>query len=249
MKEMTMATKTMTTDTRTRAELEEAVRAGDTTITAEQLAAAADRERHAELLAEAEQLRTRAAAEAARHRDVEALRSALEALDDGREDMRRLAVTAAGALQELFAVAKARGDALDGLARRARELGIEPMQIDDEIRDASGVGWRKDWTTVGPARIRLDDTMLTAVAPTKLLARVVVDALVKVGARPDALPVANPGPPVEMQINDQVRVVAPERKIRVRVTRRWGRHQAGAVIDVDATNAGWAISKGYAKAV
>ena len=88
------------------------------------------------------------------------------------------------ALEKVFTLARDRGRRLDELAARARALGVLEMDLGDGLRDESGLGWRKDHQTIGPARIRVGEVLLSAAQPAKLVARVVLDTFVRVGQRP-----------------------------------------------------------------
>jgi hypothetical protein len=246
--EKTMPSKTeMTSDSRTVAELEAAVVAGDETVTAEQLEAARARERHAQLLSEGAAHRAFRAAEAARQAEIEKLRADMSGLADDREHLLTLVRKATDALAEMFVAARARGAQLDDLAGRARVLGITAMSLDDQIRDASDIGWRRDHQQVGPARLRIGDVALGAVDPVRLTARIVQDVFDRAGQRTDRFSLANAGAPVVEQISATVRTVSPPEVVKMRVLKRWGAHQPGTVVEVDPEAAHWARQRGYAQ--
>jgi hypothetical protein len=242
---ITMPSKS-TVDQRTVAELEAAILDGDLSITAEALAAARSREDHARLLADAAVHRVQLEAQQRQEAELEQLRHDIAALVDDRDDVLALAAEATQALAALFAAARGRGATLDALAGRARALDVTQMGFEDEVRDPSGIGWRRDHTTVGPARIRLADVALGAVDPVKLTARIVRDVFDRAGQRSDGFTLGNAGPPVAEQVAATVREVIPPELVRVRTTRRWGAHPVGAVVEVDHEIALWARSKGYA---
>jgi hypothetical protein len=174
----TVTTKTSvatTVDTRTVAELEAAVIAGDASITAEQLATARARQDHTPLPASTSERRAQLTAEAARQGQIGKLRDDIESLADDRERLLTLAQQASDALRALFTAARAREDQLDALAGRAKALGINAMSHDDQVRDPSGIGWRREHAMAGPARIRLGDTALSAADPRRLVAWIVKD--------------------------------------------------------------------------
>src|SRR4051794_2824487 len=105
--------KTDTAPDRTLADLEAAVLAGDATITADDLADAEARERHAALLVEAQTRKAQAAAAEHRQREIDRLRADIESLDDDRAQLRQLAVAAVAAVEAVFVAARARGHQLD----------------------------------------------------------------------------------------------------------------------------------------
>jgi hypothetical protein len=231
-------------DPRTAAELEQAVLDGDNTITAEQLGAARLHEQHQALQREAQLRVQQADAKAARDHDIRHLRDDILALADHGDELRRLAVAADAALEALYTAAARRGPALDELAGRARSLGIQTMQIDDQVRDDSGLGWRRD-TAMTHAHVRVDDTLLSAITPRKLMQRVVFDVLARLGVRVDGFSLKNPGPTVDDQINSQVREIVPEPTRRLRCAKRWGQHDVDAVVEVDSATARWGLDRGY----
>jgi hypothetical protein len=157
----TVTTKTSvatTVDTRTDAELEAAVIAGEASITAE----------------------------AGRQGQIQKLRDDIESLANDRERLLTLAQQASDALRALFIAARAREDQLDALAGRAKALGINAMSLDDQVRDPSGIGWRREHAMAGPVRIRLGDTELSAADPRRFVARIVKDTFDRTGRRTDA---------------------------------------------------------------
>src|SRR5918993_413784 len=98
----TVTTKTSvatTVDTRTVAELQAAVIAGDASITAEQLASRQD---HTPLPASASEHRAQLTAEAARQGQIGKLRDDIESLANDRERLLTLAQQASDALRALF---------------------------------------------------------------------------------------------------------------------------------------------------
>ena len=175
-----------TVDTRTVAELGAAVIAGDSSITAEQLAAARARQDHTRWPAGTPEHGAQLAAEAARQGQIGKLRDHIESLADDRERLLTLAQQASDALRALLTAARAREDQLDALAGRAKALGINPMSLDDQVRDPSGIGWRREHAMAGPARIRLGDTALSAADPRRLVAWIVKDTFDRTGQRTDA---------------------------------------------------------------
>ena len=184
----TVTTKTSvatTVDTRTVAELEAAVIAGDASIAGEQLATARARQDHTPLPASAAEHRAQLAAEAARQGQIGRLRDDIESLANDRERLLTLAQQASDALRALFTAARAREDQLDALAGRAKALGINAMSLDDQVRDPSGIGWRREHALAGPARIRLGDTALSAADPHRLVAWIVKDTFDRTGQRTD----------------------------------------------------------------
>jgi hypothetical protein len=243
-----MVTKTSTTatDTRSVAELEQAVLAGDDTITAEMLNAARVKEQHAALRHEARLRQEYAAAAALRDGEIEKLRVDVLALADEADETVQAGVAAVAALEKVLSGAKARGRRLDELAARARALGITSMGLDDGLRDASHIGWRKDYSMVGAARLRIGDVLLGAAEPTKLVSRVVRDALVAAGERPDGFTLAHAGPSLEEQASAQVRTITPPKLRRLRVAKRWGQHQVGDLVEVDGETAKWALQREFA---
>jgi hypothetical protein len=243
--EKTMPTKT-TADTRTVTELEQAVLDGDNTITAEQLGAARLRQQHQALQREAQLRLQQAEARAARDRDLQRLRDDILGRADGGDEMRQAGAAAVAALERLYSLGQDRERQLDELASRAGALGVVPMGLDDTVRDESGLGWRKEHQTVGPARIRVDDVLLSAASPTKLVARAVFEAFTHLGQRVDGFTLANPGPCIDEQIAAQVREIVPQPTRRVRVTKRWGPRQPGDIVEVPITDARWALDKGFA---
>ena len=135
MEDPTVTTKTSvatTVDTRTVAELEAAVIAGDAS-TAEQLAAARARQDHTPLPASTPEHRAQLAAEAARQGQIGKLRDDIESLANDRERLLTLAQQASDALRALFVAARARDDQLDALAGRAKALGISAMSPDNQV--------------------------------------------------------------------------------------------------------------------
>jgi hypothetical protein len=80
----------------------------------------------------------------------------------------------------------------------------------------------------------------------RLTARIVRDTFDRAGQRSDGFTLGNAGPAVAEQVAATVRQVAPPELVRVRTTRRWGAHPAGAVVEVDHQSALWARSRGYA---
>jgi hypothetical protein len=184
----TVTTKTSvatTVDTRTVAELEAAVIAGDASITAEQLAAARARQDHTPLPASASEHRAQLTAEAARQGQIGKLRDDIESLANDRERLLTLAQQASDALRALSTAARAHEDQLDALAGRAKALGINAMSLDDQVRDPSGIGWRREHAMAGPARIRLGDTALSAADPHRLVAWILTDTFDRTGQRTD----------------------------------------------------------------
>ena len=244
---MTTSTSVATTvDTRTVAELEAAVIAGDASITAEQLATARARQDHTPLPARTPEHRAQLAAEAARQGQIGKLRDDIESLADDRERLLTLAQQASDALRALFTAARAREDQLDALAGRAKALGINAMSHDDQVRDPSGIGWRREHAMAGPARIRLGDTAHRAADPRRLVARIVKDTFDRTGQRTDAFSLSNAGPPVAEQIDATVREVTAPRLYRMHVVRRLGQHQPGTIVELVHETARWARDKGYA---
>jgi hypothetical protein len=246
-----MVTKTSTTatDTRSVAELEAAVLAGDATVSAEMLNAARVKEHHAALLHEARLRQEHAAAAAVRDGEIEKLRADMLALADETDATVQAGVAAVAAVEKVLSGAKNRGRRLDELAARARALGITSMGLDDGLRDASQIGWRKDYSTVGAARIRIGDVLLGAAEPRKLVSRVVRDALVAAGERPEGFSLANPGLSLEEQASAQVRTITPPKLRRLRVAKRWGQHQVGDVVEVDGETAKWALQREFGEPV
>jgi hypothetical protein len=232
-------------DQRTAVELEAAILDGDLSISSELLHAARLRDQHQALLHEAWIRQQQADACAVRDRDVENLRRDILALTDDGEELRRAGEAAVAALETVYTLARDRGVQLDQLAARARSLGITEMGLDDAVRDESGLGWRRDHTTIGPARIRVGDVLLSAASPAKLIARVVRDAFANLGQRVDGFSLSNVGPELAEQVAAQTREITPEPTRRVRVVKRWGPRQPGDVVEVPITDARWAMDKGF----
>jgi hypothetical protein len=132
------------------------------------------------------ELEAAVAAEAARQGQIGKLRDDIESLANDRERLFTLAQQASDALRALFVAARAREDQLDALAGRAKALGINAMSPDDQVRDPSGIGWRREHALAGPARIRLGDTALSAADPRRLVAWIVEDTFDRTGQRTDA---------------------------------------------------------------
>jgi hypothetical protein len=242
-----MVTKTSTTtDTRSVAELEQAVVAGDLSITAEQLAAARDAEHHAALQREAQVRREHAAAAAARDGEIEKLRGEYRRVADEKDEITEAGVAAVAAVERVFMLAQNRGRRLDELAARARSLGIVEMGLDDVVRDVSGLGWRKSVHMAGPAHLRVDDKLLAAPSPVKLVARTVHDAFVRVGQRIDNFSLKNSGASIEELAAAQVREITPPKLRRLRVAKRWGQNQVGDIVEVDGETAKWALQREFA---
>jgi hypothetical protein len=153
------------------------------------------------------------------------------------------------ALEKVFTLARDRGRRLDELAARARALGVLEMDLGDGLRDESGLGWRKDHQTIGPARIRVGEVLLSAAQPAKLVARVVLDTFVRVGQRPDGFSLAHVGATLEEQAAAQVREITPPPLRRLRVLKRWGPRQVGDVVEVPGEDARWALDRGFAAPV
>lgn len=246
-----MPSKITETPPSTVAELEAALLAGDSSVTAQALALAQAEQDRQQLLAEAHRRQEATSAEAARQAKVAELRRRVEGLVDDRPQLHDRAVEAVEALTALWEAARRRGELLDRLALEARGLGIASMPIDDTITDPSGVGWRRDAAAIhaGPARLRVGDTLIGAVAPERIVARVVVDALARIGKPASALNLANAGPPLVEQIDSQVRVIEAPATARVRVLKRWGAHQPGALVAVDTESAKWAVQRHFAELV
>lgn len=168
-----MSTETKTEDTRTHAELEEAVREGDTAITAEQLAVARERDRLAELEAEAA-VRAEQQAEATAHQTaVDRLRADIDGMPGNASQLQELADKATEALSALIAALQERELAVRALAMRAAQLGITEMRYDGQVRSSSGLGWRRSG---GSTILIKDGRRLTVQTPHRLLTRVVHDA-------------------------------------------------------------------------
>jgi hypothetical protein len=247
MKENSVATSKAASDPRSVEELEKAVFAGDPGVTAEQLVLAraeADRRR---IVAEGEAHRAHLAAEAARAAEIDRLKDDAEALVYDRAKLLALASEATDALLALCTAAKNRGEQLDRLAGRARQLGVAPMSLDDVPRDPSGLGWRRDLHMAGPAKLRLGDTALTAVEPRRLIARIVRDALDRAGQRSENFTLSNVGPPVEEQISATVREVTPPKLRKLKVLKRWGPRQPGDIVEVPTEDAKWALDRDFAE--
>jgi hypothetical protein len=244
-----MVTKTSTTatDTRSVAELEAAVLAGDDYITAEMLNAARVKEQHAALLHEARLQQEHAAAAALRDGEIEKLRGEYRRVADEKDEITEAGVAAVAAVERVLVLAQNCGRRLDELAGRARSLGITEMGLDDVVRDVSGLGWRKSVHMAGPAHLRVDDKLLAAPSPVKLVARVVHDAFVRVGQRIDNFSLKNAGASIEEQASAQVRTITPPKLRRLRVAKRWGQHQVGDVVEVDGETAKWALQREFAE--
>jgi hypothetical protein len=210
--------KTTTPDTRTHAELREAVLAGEA-ITPQQLSDARERDDLAELQRQANELAVERDAEAERDRQLAELRADIEALPAGREKLADLAERAHDALVAIAHEVAQRDSALRELARRAEALGIVELQPGRSHRDPSGIGWRRSQTGDAPS-LRLDDRSIGAADPHSLLARIALDARRSAGLRETKPGVVNPTSPASL-VDQIARIDTTPRQPEPLVPIRW----------------------------
>lgn len=229
---------------RTVTELEEAIRAGDTSITADDLTAAAAQERHEQLLTEARSRAEIAAAEQARDAAIQQLRADIADVDNDTEQQLVYATAATAALHDLVTAIEAHAAALYELGTRARNLGIR--EVDGQLNtDDTGIGWKTDATTRRIGRLRVDDRMLGSVDPRHVLNRLMAEFINNHRLR-DTDHV--PHRPLAELIADQDTTVTPPPTVQVRLLKRHGHRQPGTLAEYDQPTAQWLVAKGMATA-
>lgn len=237
----------MTATTRhTAAELEEAVRNGDTSIGPDDIAAARARDDHEQLLVEAASREEVRKAEAERAEAIQKLRDDIATFSTDTDNLVGLATTATDALDELVTALQARNKNLTALAGRARTLGIPQMTGTNEVDDESGIGWRAH--TADTPDLAVDGRVLHPRHALDLLTRIADDITRRHQLRERSW-AASLAPTVREQIESMERTITPPTRVPVRLTRRWGRNKAGATVHTTRENARWLIEKHMAEPV
>lgn len=236
-----------TTKTPSAAELEDAVRSGDTRITAADIAAARAREHHEALLLEATSRAQIREADAKRAQDVQVLRDDIDAVSNDVAQLSELALTARTALVDLIDAMTAREATLNALAGRARHLRILPMDTQLTVADDSGIGWSGGPGTGDPAILGLDDRRLATSRPIDILQRLIHELSTQHRLKDSRWRGPHNAPTVRDQIEHLDRTLVEPRKITVRYLKRHGQHQPGTIAQLDETTARWAIDRGLAQ--
>jgi hypothetical protein len=245
-----MITMTTKTDTRTAAALEELIREGDNSITAEQLTAARERDRIAELRADAEQRRQQAAEATAHQVAVDSLKQGIETMPSDVTELARLAQAAEDALSALVAAMVAREQQIGSLVGQAQRLGIREMQADEVVRHQSGIGWRR--VGYGGQVLICDGRRLTSRTPHRLLNRVVADVR-KRHRLPEIEPGAvnnGPGPEVHEQLDAlDTMPKPPERTVQIRYLPGRNGPDDGRIVSMPVSSARHQVKRGLAEMV
>lgn len=237
-----------TTTQRTAAELRELVRDGADDITADDIAAAVQREEHEALVAEARSRAEIRDIEQARAAALTELRTDITAVrDDDRAHLTELANAAAGALSALVIAIAARNDTIIDLVRRARALDIAGLDGTATPVDPSGIGW-----AAGPGRssvIAIDDRTISGAEALDVLERLVREVAAQHRLRNRTWRSAEVAPPVSDQLARLDVTVQPPEQTTVHLVRRWGQHPAGSTVSADLATAAWLRRTGLADQV
>lgn len=228
---------------RTVAELEQAIMAGDT-VTPTELGNARDRERIRELQAIVSQRNADQEATDAHRAEVESLRAEAEKLDVENPELIRLAEAATSALAAFGIGLNNRNTTVRSLALRARALGLTSIPTEGRIPDGEALGWELD-AVHSVANLLLPgddgDRLIRASHTDSLLDRVVNAAKAQVkGHKPSDISAA------DVISNFNRTVNRPTEQLTI----RWLKGQrAGHTEVVSESTATWAVNRDRAEIV
>lgn len=239
-----MATKT---DDRSYEDLEQAVIAGDSSITAEQLSTARERDRLVVLQRQAEERARREREAAEREAELAELTRDMEALPDNTGELRQLAAAATEALAAVFAAMGERDRRCRELASRAKRLGVPEVLDGEGARHSDGIGWSRVWSSRGvsqsPGCVHLGGRQLAGGDPWRFSERIIADAREQAGLSPFAPGVTQGDryPEIDEQLKLMDRVLHADATVAIRLTR------SGRVQQVTASHASHVVRRGWAE--
>lgn len=230
------------TDTRTAAELVEAVRAGDTTVGPDDITAARAREEYENLQAEAASRAELAAIQAQHQQKLAELRDDVAAVADPAAIV-DATHKAAEALDALATAIVERNNTIDALVRRARTLNVPEASGEGVARHPSGLGWRAG---AGRDSVLIDgDRAIHTKTVLDLFDRLVGDVATRHRLHQRT---ARKGlaPAVAEQLAGLDHVRTAPAQVEVSLLRRWGKSQPGTTVTTDVDTAAWLRRTGVA---